>query len=172
MKVKIENTEYNIPQSWNDITYNQFLLITAAATRNAEPLEMLSLITGIDQEVLSHCTVQGLTDISTLVSFVQEADTLEPYNVVDEKLQVDIRNMPYYKYEICSQEVKRLWAELYPDKSQLEPEEVLNVYMNAAPVIVREYLEIEIGEMPVSTTYGLALFFSKVFLNSMTHIVS
>ena len=74
MKVKIENTEYNIPQSWNDITYNQFLLITAAATRNAEPLEMLSLITGIDQDVLSHCTIQGLTDISTLVSFVQEVD--------------------------------------------------------------------------------------------------
>jgi hypothetical protein len=44
--------------------------------------------------------------------------------------------------------------------------------MNAAPVFVKEYLDIEIINEPVTAVYGLAVFFTILFKDSTTNIVN
>jgi len=62
-----------IPDSWDQITYRQFLMISknvwSLATHTAE---IISLFTGIDIEVLKKSKIEGLTTIIKLLLFLDQ----------------------------------------------------------------------------------------------------
>lgn len=169
----INEVVYQVPTNWNAIEFGHYLSIINASQKEVKPLELLSVITGIPADVLGKCELWAVQQIADLVSFVHEPDSLDAYNVVDDKFaNFDIRNESYENFEYCNQIVKNKWAELYPDEKQLTEWQVMHVYLNASPEIVKTYLDIDILSMPIPATYGLAVFFCKEYRNLTTHTVN
>ena len=172
IKVKIQDKNHGLPTSWNEIRYGNYLKIIGASANPESQLHFLSAVTGIDEETLGGCSVDSIKTFYEITSFVTDKDGLSAYNVVDENLKVNIGDMEFHKFEACRNEINNQWRTLYPDKDQLSQFEINHVYMNAAPVFVKEYLDIEIIDEPVTAVYGLAVFFSILFKDSTTSIVN
>ena len=172
IKVKIQDKKHSLPTSWNEITYGNYLKIISASANPGSPLHFLSTVTGIDEETLGGCSVDSIKTFYEITSFVTDKEGLSAYNVVDKELQVNIGEMEFHKFEACRNEINNQWRALYPDKDQLSQFEINHLYMNAAPVFVKEYLGLDIIEEPVTAVYGLAVFFTIVFRDSTTSIVN
>ena len=182
MKVEIGGKKYDVPVSWRELTYSRYIAaLDYSLAGEGDPVGYLNAVTGIPVEVLNQTSIDGLAKIMTMVDFINNTDSLMTYNVVDPNLKIDIGTQPYWKLEVCNQEIKRVWNELYKDKKELSEAEVMHVYMKCAPVFVKTYTEgltyevkkffrkkkvvveaIDIEDKPIPSVYGLAVFFCKL----------
>jgi len=182
MKVEIGGNKYDVPVSWRELPFRNYIAALDHSLKGeSDPVGYLSAITGIEIEVLRNTSVEGLAYIMQMVDFVNDPNGLAIYNKVEDKFQIDIGTQPYWKLELCNQEVKRVWSELYGDKKELTEAEVMHVYLKASSLFVRTYTDgltyttrkwfrkkevtleaIEIEDSPVASVYGLAVFFCKL----------
>lgn len=89
MRIKLFDREYDLPESFAELTIDKYISYTAAF--NKPFIERLSLYTGISIEVLDLLTIEAIGNISGIVSFIEKPDLLEqlcePFTGVDVGLE-------------------------------------------------------------------------------------
>lgn len=126
LKIKINKTQYEVPTSWQDVTFNKFidwLNFMPKETDIKTEIEILSFTTGIEQSILEQCSIDTLNTLSNLMAFWFDFETLNAYNVVDKKFAdaVDFDKLPYGKLEMIQQKIKECEAKsLHPFTVALE----------------------------------------------------
>lgn len=160
----INKIKHQVPTSWADVSFQTYIDMLVCAFRNADEFEIVSARTGIDVEILKQTDYLGFLKIVELTEFM--SGSLEAFAVVPDDMKIDIATQPYEKYYICKQAIKAEWTKLFGDKAQLEPAEATIVYLSAAPVFCKQYLEIEIQDKPIPAVYGIAVFFCNLFKSS------
>lgn len=132
LKIKLNDTFYSIPSTWDDVTYKQF-----AESRN-QPLEKrLSSQTQIPLEIISNLP---LATVKNLIDIVEFQDRL-PEFFEQVSLDIDVGNEHYIKME----------------QSRKALEE--NNEWVAAIEITKLYTGKDISELPVTKAMGYAVFF-------------
>lgn len=70
---KVNGAKHNIPTSWADVTYSQYIAILSTTTL----LEHINLFTGIGMDILSKAELRNLEKISLALSFMSFAPKFE-----------------------------------------------------------------------------------------------
>lgn len=81
MKFKIENTIYNTPKSWDDVTLEQYVklqyvLLDTEKDELDKKLELISVLCLIPTEIIEKCSMKNLNHIYDSLTFInQEPNT-------------------------------------------------------------------------------------------------
>ncbi len=147
--IKINEKDYPIRTSWNDVTYGFYAELKNPYAKEIKLLQKIALFTGIEIEVIATFTLEQLDMIINLVEFMeQDIITYTPLEIT-----TDIKKETWFKYE----KAKQIFAK------------VENPYLAIAEV-VKEYLNLDILDKPVTEVYAYADFFfhnSMLFRNDM-----
>ncbi|CAB4183574.1 hypothetical protein UFOVP1106_10 [uncultured Caudovirales phage] len=145
--IKINETEYNIRTSWNEVTMNQYVEICKASDKPFA--EKIAAYTQMPIEIINQMKIAQLNVIGELVEFMEGFDSVNAFAIGYESPMV-IGDEPYWKVERAKQLL------------QNNP-----LPISAAVEIVKNYTGdnengaggIEIGELPVTEVIGMATFF-------------
>lgn len=132
LKIKLNDTFYSIPSTWDDVTYKHF------AESRAQPLEKrLSSQTQIPLEIISNLP---LATVKNLIDIVEFQDRL-PEFFEQVNLDIYVGNEHYVKME--------------DSRKALEDSDK----WVAAIEITKLYTGIDISDLPVTKGMGYAVFF-------------
>lgn len=96
IKIKIEDTLYNVPEGWNDVTLGQYeKWFDYVADTKMKEVELVSLISTIPFDLLSTLPLSFYTDVLNMVSFAFAGNDFKPSNKIlidDEVYSVSIKD--------------------------------------------------------------------------------
>lgn len=145
--LKINDKDYRIKTSWEDVPYSFYAELKNPYATEKKLLQKIAWYSGIDIETIASFTLEQLDMIIGLIGFMETELTMF------KKLEIttDIKKETWFKYE----------------KSKQIFTKVENPYLAIAEV-VREYLNLDILDKPVTEVYAYADFFfhnSTLFRN-------
>jgi hypothetical protein len=160
-----------IPESWNEVTFDQFLEMYNSSD-NLHPQKLVSIFTKIPVENLGKYSTDGvLLIIDTLLFTLDYAPIIEAAKKMpdDPKWKTwKVGEDEWGKLEAVRMKFKELDQNIL-DKHNLKaddpniPKYVLDEItanrLNAAPVALKEYADIDTSKTSVIDCYGLANFF-------------
>lgn len=83
IKIKIEDTVYNVPEGWNDVTLGQYeKWFDYVADTKMKEVELVSKISTIPFDLLSTLPLSFYTDILNMVSFAFAGNDFKPSNKI------------------------------------------------------------------------------------------
>lgn len=141
IKTTISKTEYNLPSSWNDVTFLKYCDVVMA---QGEPfMNRLSVYAGIESDILNKLTFNGIAEIANIVSFMDSPDDVNSFQYLyDGAIQVG--HETYGKMIISQQAIKKAKTPLF-----------------GAVVMVKQYTGEDISHEPITKCIGKALYFFK-----------
>lgn len=96
IKIKIEDTLYNVPESWNDVTLGQYeKWFDYVADSKIKEVELVSKISTIPFDLLSTLPLSFYTDVLNMVSFAFAGNDFKPSNKIvigDEVYSISIKD--------------------------------------------------------------------------------
>lgn len=98
--VNINNIAYNIPISWDEVTYKQGCDIIKNV--NDKGLQLAS-ITGIPMNIINALADEQVSKLFALISFTENLEVFDNDNVKDEYSTFDFGSIPYGEAEKCRQ---------------------------------------------------------------------
>lgn len=98
MKVEIDNKEYNVPMSWDEVTLVQGIEVFENVNDKAKQLECL---TGIPVELVDKMLDVDAQKLFALISFTENLEVFNDDNVLDEFKDFDFGSIPYGESEKC-----------------------------------------------------------------------
>lgn len=98
--IKINEVEYNIFTSWNEITLNHFCYISKAG--ELPFAERISTYTKIPLEIINQMKIAQLNLVGELVEFMEGFDSVNAFAIGYES-DLIIGEQPYWKIEKCKQ---------------------------------------------------------------------
>jgi hypothetical protein len=109
---KLNGKPLQFPSSWEDITFNQYVAIMKAKS----DLEHLSILSGIDYEIIRKAEIGGVEELIIAMSFLQKlpvippsVDRVGPYSLpLNNKGQFDIRLESLGQFEDMRQIMRKL----------------------------------------------------------------
>lgn len=82
-RIKIEDTLYNVPESWDDVTLGQYeKWFDYVADTKMKEVELVSLISTIPFDLLSTLPLSFYTDVLNMVSFAFAGNDFKPSNKI------------------------------------------------------------------------------------------
>ena len=82
-RIKIEDTLYNVPESWDDVTLGQYeKWFDYVADTKMKEVELVSLISTIPFDLLSTLPLSFYTDVLNMVSFTFAGNDFKPSNKI------------------------------------------------------------------------------------------
>lgn len=95
-RIKIEDTLYNVPESWDDVTLGQYeKWFDYVADTKMKEVELVSLISTIPFDLLSTLPLSFYTDVLNMVSFAFAGNDFKPSNNIlidDEVYSVSVKD--------------------------------------------------------------------------------
>lgn len=83
INIKIEDTTYNVPEGWNDITLGEYeKWFDFVADSKMKQIELVSLISTIPFDLLSTLPLSFYTEVLNMVSFVFAGNDFKPSNKI------------------------------------------------------------------------------------------
>lgn len=145
--IKVNDKEYKIKTSWHDVSYFEYAEMKNPYADELKALQKLARYTGIPQDTLYEMNLQQLEKIIDIVSFM-DGDLIE---YEEKEIPVQIAKESWYKFEKSKQIFEK---EPNPYKAIIE--------------VVKEYLNFDISDKPVTEVYCYADFFllSSIALQS------
>lgn len=102
-QIKINNVEYNIPITWDDLTYKQAI----GVIKNVDDKgKQLSEITGIPYELILSLADQQASILFELISFTENLEVFDNDIVKDDYKDFDFGSIEYGIAEKCRQHMK------------------------------------------------------------------
>ena len=96
IKIKIEDTVYNVPEGWNNVTLGQYeKWFNYTADTKMKEVELVSLISTIPFDLLSTLPLSFYTEVLNMVSFAFAGNEYKPSNKIvidDEVYSVSIKD--------------------------------------------------------------------------------
>ena len=89
-RIKIEDTLYNVPESWDDVTLGQYeKWFDYVADSKMKEVELVSLISTIPFDLLSTLPLSFYTEVLNMVSFAFAGNDFKPSNkiVIDDAVE-------------------------------------------------------------------------------------
>jgi hypothetical protein len=138
IELKINSKPYHIKTSFKEMTWGEF--VAAISANNL--LDRVSILSGIEREIIDAMPLQRLSEIMGLVSYFDEVESVA---IIADKYQSDlvIGHESYGKLEQAKQQLKA---------NQSNP-------MKAGAAIVKIYTGQEIESKPLLQVYGMVSFF-------------
>lgn len=96
--VKINNVEYNIPISWEELTYKKAIDVLSNINDKGKQLNVIS---GIPIEIINSMKDLDISKIFALISFTENLDVFDSENVIEEYNDFDYGSIPYKEAEQC-----------------------------------------------------------------------
>lgn len=94
--VKINNIDYNIPTSWDELTYEQAVNII----KNVDDKDIqLCSLSGIPLEVLYHAPDSVASKLFTYIQFTEQMEVFESEDILDEYKSFDFGAVEYGESE-------------------------------------------------------------------------
>ncbi|CAB4218122.1 hypothetical protein UFOVP1605_7 [uncultured Caudovirales phage] len=154
--IKINETDFNIRTSWNEVTMNDYCEIVKASDKPFA--ERIAVYSQIPIEIINQMKIAQLNVVSELVEYMEGFDAVNAFAIGYESPMV-IGDEPYWKVERAKQLL------------QNNP-----LPISAAVEIVKNYTGdnengaggIEIGELPVTEVIGMATFFLQTCQRSLS----
>jgi hypothetical protein len=117
IKFKLKDKTVSIPTKWEEVTYKQYIDLL---TLKDDTIQLISIFTGQDYEVLKNAVIIGLDDILTSITFVNtlpefptSVNKCGPYKIPNnEKGQFNIQHESLAQYEDMRQVMKKAGADL------------------------------------------------------------
>jgi hypothetical protein len=98
IQATINKTPYNIPTSWNDVSYKQWVSIQ----EEKDELKLLSILTNIPVELLANFSNGQINKLALAIQFVQTQPKLEEI-----KTDIDIRKYTYGQKILLQQLIEK-----------------------------------------------------------------
>lgn len=100
------NKNYNLPESWDDITIEQVLKINELKDKNKTWTNIINILIGLSYEDLRNANISDVEALKDLLFFTNEAPEFKPafeFEFNNEKwiLTKDLFNITYGQYEDC-----------------------------------------------------------------------
>lgn len=149
-KANIESNVYLIPQSWDDLMYTDAVKYYLAKCNDANPNEIITLLTGISEEILLNLSTNSVDKLFDELSFVNDESIFEDTNVKDEYKDFDFGSLKYRE----SEKVKQL---IDYKKSLIEN----------APVLFDYLFKVDLDKEPFTEWIGTVNFFLNKWVDSM-----
>lgn len=149
-KANIGENVYLIPQSWEDLMYTDAVNFYLAMCRDANPHEIITLLTGISNEILFNLSTNSVDRLYAELSFINDASIFEDTNVKDEYKDFDFGSLKYRETE----KVKQL---IDYNKSLIEN----------APVLFDYLFKVDLSKEPFTEWIGTVNFFLNKWVDSM-----
>ena len=143
IKLKIDDKQYTIPTNYGELIYQDY-----AEMQDKQVLKQISIITGIDYELLGGLDIGQYFNIMDMVKFIGEPVQFEPIET-----DISIGGGEFGDLEYAKQQL------------QNEP----NMYLAMIPII-KKYMEIDISKQPVSEVYGYVDFFLSSSRRSLPNL--
>lgn len=144
-KANIESNVYLIPQSWDDLMYTDAVKYYLAKCNDANPNEIITLLTGISEEILLNLSTNSVDKLFDELSFVNDESIFEDTNVKDEYKDFDFGSLKYRE----SEKVKQL---IDYKKSLIEN----------APVLFDYLFKVDLDKEPFTEWIGTVNFFKQM----------
>lgn len=157
---KINDKPYKIPTKWEDITFAKYAEVKDPYLSEQSLLEKLSAYSGISQALIDTFTIGQALDLFRHLAFL-ESDIIEYKQVEPEWIYEKLNALGEKEKVTVSDISKDSWYKLERAKQIFTENE--NPYLAIAGVI-KEYLNLDIMEKPVTEVYGYVSF----FLHSLT----
>lgn len=154
MVVKINDTEYNLPTSWNDISMKKYIEIVKAKDKTFA--ERLSVYSDIPFQVINFLSFNQIKTISDIVEF---CDSFDVVNAFAQESEIKIAEQPYWKIE----KAKQLLKDVQPVTVSVE---IVDLYTSDSD----GNGGMDISDKPVTEVIGLAAFFLRNCQTSLTDI--
>lgn len=159
-----------VASCWKDVTFDQFLELSKLPV-DAEIFQRISILSGIPVDIIKQCDTSNMLILSDQMGFSFDYTEVNEAALKYDKEKWDkwyIGDDEVIKYEIvrqairvCDKEVYEKWG-VDKDEENLTTEfkEALTINrMNAAPVILKQYADIDTSKTSVLDCYGLVGFF-------------
>lgn len=148
--IKISETVYPVPTSWNDVTFLKYCDIVKCHEEHF--IKRLSVYSGIEIETLNKLTYQGILELAAAVQFMDTPDDIDGFAIGYES-ELNIGHESYEKLEASKQAIQK-----NPD-----------LPLKAAIEVIKFYTEEDISNKPITQAIGQAVFFLMQLENSWTN---
>lgn len=137
--IKINNIDYNIPMSWNELTYSQAIKVVEHVNDKGKQLEA---VTNIPIEIIDKLIDQQVQVLFSLISFTENLEVFESDTILEWAKDFDFGSISYGDAETCRKMLaseKNGWEAIIP--------------------LIKHLKQIDISEMPFLEVIGTANFF-------------
>jgi len=145
--IKIKEREYNIPLSWDDVTYE---LAAKALSVYDDKTKILSTLTEIPVEIIDNMIDADVSKLFELISFHEDLEVFKSTDVLEQFKDFDFGSLSYGMAEKCRQ--------------------IMNSnesgYLTAVSLI-RNLVDFDVAKLPLPKVIGTVNFFLHKSINSM-----
>lgn len=139
IEIKLNNTPYQLPASWNDVTYAKYCDIVTAQTESLS--KRLSVYTGIDEATINQMKLKSLNMLADITEFLDSPDDVHDFAMPFES-EINIAHESYGKLEQAKQAI------------QNKPHPIIG-----AAEVIKIYTGEDINEQPITKAISQVAFF-------------